>query len=42
MENLKSSFKAVFSGDGTNIQFIEVFATILIVVLIISTLYLLI
>jgi hypothetical protein len=42
MENLKSAFRAVFSGGGTNIQFIEVFVTILTVVLIISTLYLLI
>ena len=29
IDTLKASFKAVFSGDATNEQFIEVFITIL-------------
>ena len=43
MQKIKSSFIAVFAGDATNRQFIDVFATILLgVSIILGLLYILI
>jgi hypothetical protein len=41
IETLKASFRAVFSGDATNEQFIEVFITILFFALLIVSFFVL-